>query len=86
MCLKSFWKWVECDISDAIQTRPNIFSKNGCAIHYANDCNEMVRDQFLTPMGMLYALIVKHESIVEQRDLPISKKPSWNGDLLKSKG
>jgi len=39
MCLKSFRKWVECDISDAIQTRPNIFSKNGCAIHYANDCN-----------------------------------------------
>jgi len=34
----------------------------------------MVRDQFLTLMGMLYALIVKHESIVERWDLPISKK------------
>jgi len=27
-----------------------------------------------SPMGMLYAPIVKHESIVEWWDLPISKK------------
>jgi len=42
--------------------------------NYLQLTNEMVRDQFLMPMGMLYALLVKHESIVEQQYLPISKK------------
>jgi len=42
--------------------------------NYLQLTNEMVRDQFLMPMGMLYAPIVKHKSIVEQWDLPISKK------------
>jgi len=41
---------------------------------YLQLTNEIVWDQFLTPMGMLYALIVKHKSIVERQDLPISKK------------
>jgi len=42
--------------------------------NYLQLTNEMVRDQFLMPMGMLYAPVVKHESIVEWQDLPISKK------------
>ena len=42
--------------------------------NYLHLTNEMVRDQFLMLMGMLYALIVKHESIVERWDLPILKK------------
>jgi len=42
--------------------------------NYLQLTNEMVRDQFLMLMGMMYAPIVKHESIVEWWDLPISKK------------
>jgi len=54
--------------------------------NYLQLTNEMVRDQFLTLMGMLYALIVKHKSIVERRDLPISKKNHCGmGTCLKAK-
>jgi len=41
--------------------------------NYLQLTNETVRDQFLTPMGMMCAPIVKHESIVEWQDLPILK-------------
>ena len=59
----------ETGLNNILTTRHDLLSKN-----YLQLTNEMVRDQFLTPMGMLYALIVKHESIVEWWELPILKK------------
>jgi len=42
--------------------------------YYLQPTDKMVRDQVWMPMGMLYAPIVKLESIVGLQDLPILRK------------